>query len=504
MTITVDQVATTSFRATVQADRLAGEVKDLLGFGTHNIAARLAIARSLAIPEPPLLAQGEPGRTIRGEALFGTGDVLAAWLSLLIEYEGRPIETIGALQQCVRDHWVRGTTMLGELLAGADRSAITFWRRLAETALPSGRPPAGEGETTPRPGPMPRLIDLPLGPVSVDMSSGESVRMRPVTRGASPHVAVMGGVGSGKTRNAVFMLKALRAQTPVALVAFDFKGDMTDPSNALESAFAATVVSPPHDPVPLDVLALSERSEIAIKLAAQRLRDTLATLRGAGFGPVQRSLFAQAAEQALRRHEMCRLEDIRDELDTVYQVQGRQPDGVSGTIEDLCRLPLFDPQLAPAAFFDRSWIIRLSQDLPELVRVSIVTLVMDALDRWLNSLPDSQVDSDGNRALRVVALIDEAHRILGSKLPGLSNLVRLSRSKGGMIWLISQSPDDFEGEDDDFLAEMGLVMAFVSNAPPGATRRIFGDQARLAALGPGEAWVKLRGEQAQRVRVWSP
>jgi hypothetical protein len=46
-------------------------------------------------------------------------------------------------------------------------------------------------------------------------------------------------------------------------------------------------------------------------------------------------------------------------------------------------------------------------------------------------------------------MIDEAHQILETKLPALGNLVRMSRSKGGVVMLVSQSPNDFSNEDDD-------------------------------------------------------
>ena len=49
-----------------------------------------------------------------------------------------------------------------------------------------------------------------------------------------------------------------------------------------------------------------------------------------------------------------------------------------------------------------------------------------------------------------IALVDEAHLILASRLPAFGNQVRMSRSKGGVVVLVSQSPNDFEGEDDDF------------------------------------------------------
>lgn len=61
----LDEIATASFRTTAVADDQARKLKDALGFGAFNIPARLAIARSLAIAEPPADAVGEVGRAIK-------------------------------------------------------------------------------------------------------------------------------------------------------------------------------------------------------------------------------------------------------------------------------------------------------------------------------------------------------------------------------------------------------------------------------------------------------
>ena len=479
-------------------------MKDKLGFGAFNIPARLAIGCSLAIPEPPEPASGEPGAPMRGENLFGTGPDLAAWVSLLIEHAGRPPEGMAEFQAWVRAHWTRGMRQLRARLDEADGDIFQFWHRLAGSALP-----VGEGDA----GPIPRpeggrpldavALRLPIGEVATDIATGEVVTWALNGPGGSPHAAFMGGVGSGKTRTAAFMLRELRSRTPVPLLAFDFKGDLADERNRLHEAFAATVLEPPHDPVPLDVLALADHAPAAVTLAAQRLRDSLATLNGSAFGAVQRGLLGDAAERALGSHTPCRLADVLAALRHLYADKGRKEDGAVTTLADLCRLPLFEPDLAPAEFFARSWIIRLSADLPELVKVAIVTLASDALDRWLNGLPDAPTDAAANRALRVVCVIDEARRILGTRLPGLSGLVWLSRSKGGCVVLISQSPDDFSGEDDEFLNEMGLVVALRTNAEARSVRRILGGAAQLAALETGEAWVKPGGEpHPRRVAVW--
>ncbi|MBC6416484.1 MAG: hypothetical protein GDA47_01460, partial [Rhodospirillales bacterium] len=85
----------------------------------------------------------------------------------------------------------------------------------------------------------------------------------------------------------------------------------------------------------------------------------------------------------------------------------------------------------------------------------------------------------------------------------LSNLIRMSRSKGGAVMLISQSPDDFSGEDDEFLSEMGLVAAFSTNAPPRNAARILGKGANLGMLETGECLAKQRGDRAaKRIKAW--
>lgn len=501
--IGLDQIATASFSAVAEIDELAKPIEERLGFGHRYVLPRLAMALSLRLDEPPERATGKPGRPIRGENLFGTGRTAATWVSLFVEYAQEPLRDIGDLQSRVRDHWSRGVRLVHEYLAGVGGDTyVAFWQYLAD------RLPRSEGEGGidiedggPEP-PVPGAIALILGPAGVDVRTGEKPRFEPVARGASPHVAIMGGVGSGKTRTALFVLGELARQVRVPLIAFDFKGDLAGGENGLDRSFGAEVLDPLERPIPLDVLAFDATAPHALSLAAQRLRDSLATLKGGAFGAVQRGLLAEAAERALAAHRPCTLERVRDALIARYEEQGKAPDGAVETLNDLCRFPLFQPSLEPAAFFARPWVVRLRQDLPDLVRTVVVTLITDALDRWLNARPDSPVDADGNRALRIVAVIDEAHRILGHALPGLGNLVRMSRSKGGMVWLISQSPDDFESEDEDFLAEMGLVLAFGTNARPGATRRIFGARARLEELAAGEAWVRLRGEPARRIRVW--
>jgi hypothetical protein len=348
-------------------------------------------------------------------------------------------------------------------------------------------------------------VVLPVGPVGEDAQTGEPVSFPLNAPGGSPHIAIMGGTNSGKTYCAITMLKRLRTFGTVPLLAFDFKGDL---SERLAPAVGAEVVSPPRISVPLHVLSVDGTDEMSLREAAGRIRESIGRVKASKLSGVQSDALREAVFQVLRARlrggTSATLADVARALTAEYQRRGRNPDELTAALNELTQFVLFAPQMAPAEFFARSWIIKLPQDGTAEVRKLVINLTLDALDRWLNSQPDTPI-VDGRRALRYVCMLDEAHVILATKLPALGNLIRMSRSKGGVIMLISQSPDDFEGEEDGFLDNMGLTVAFNTQAKPGPTRTIFGPGALLADLAVGEAFCRIRTEaKTRRVVVWRP
>ncbi|QGY03255.1 DUF1832 domain-containing protein [Methylobacterium mesophilicum SR1.6/6] len=506
MALTLVDVAGGNFRTEEDADELNNKFMQRLGIKSRFIPARLAIARSLAaqgIP-PAVPYSAEMGKAIKGDTLFGTGANLSTWIALITQKNGGNITSLKDLLGVVAAHWARGLSLLDTEWGHAEGQEPAFVRRLVEVAgLPmtggSGLGgPLGRVDFSSSPGPIP----VPIGEVSTDATTKTFIEWVLNGPGGSPHSAIMGGVGSGKTRTAVAMLKAIRKRSNAPFLAFDFKGDLgTDADGkgyALDKVFGATVIQPPRTPIPLNVLALRSTDDMTLSEDAMRFRDSFGRLKGSTLGAKQRTAVFDAAQTALRTQHPCELHHIRDALQAVYAQKNMPEDGATSALEDICRFPLFSPTLSPAEFFSKSWIIRLPQEVPEASRSLVVNLMLDALDTYLNSLPDAPMEDSVHRSLRMVCVIDEAHRILGSKLPSLSNLIRMSRSKGGAIMLISQSPDDFSGEDDEFLSEMGLVGAFASNARPNAVTKIFGKGVNLSKLVTGQCVMKMRGEDAAR------
>lgn len=337
-----------------------------------------------------------------------------------------------------------------------------------------------------------------------DAQTGEQVQFPLNAAGGSPHMAIMGGAGSGKTRTAVHMLRELRQFGDIPLLAFDFKGDLSD---ALGEAFGADIVHPPRVPVPLDVLRLNSTDETSLREAAGRMRESIARVKSSRIGGVQADALREAVLTTLRlgtRGRPVSITDVSRALELEYQQRQRKPDELSSTLNELTQFQLFEPSLSPAEFFAKSWIIKLPQDGTAEVRRLIINLTLDALDRWLNSQPDAPTVS-GRRALRHITMLDEAHVILSTKLPALANLVRMSRSKGGVIMLVSQSPDDFDGDEEGYLDNMGLTAAFSTQARPGPTKAIFGSGISLVDLPVGHAACRIRIDaKTRRVIAWRP
>lgn len=512
MTFNIVDVAGANFRTDEKADELNTEFMRRLGMKKRYLPARLALSRSLGLTSSPnpITSEAEWGKAIKGDTLFGTGTQLMTWVSLVVQHSPSSEYDIKLLTSNVAAHWKRGLELLDADWKQSGEDVFKFVRRLVDHAE---LPLSGKFKSLEQGGGLDvfvneGLLSVPVGEISKEANTGAELEWTLNGPGCSPHSAIMGGVGSGKTRTAVAVLKSIRKQAPLPIIAFDFKGDLaTDEAGGgyhLDQLFEATVIEPPKSPVPLDVLSLRSRDDIEVSQAASRFRESFSRLKGAKLGDKQRDAVYEAAERALRSNVPCELDNFREELLNVYGEREMKEDGAIAAAREVCRFPLFVPTMPPEEFFKRSWIIKLPPHVVEESRSIVVNLVLDALDQYLNSLPDAPVAADGSRGMRIIAMVDEAHRILGSKLPSLSSLVRMSRSKGGAVMLISQSPDDFSGEEDDFLSEMGLVAAFSTNAPSRNAARILGKGANLATLSTGQAFVKRRGDgAAKKVQSWS-
>lgn len=493
------------FKTTLRADELNTKLMGLLGLKSRYEPARLAIARSLAVKTPPPEADAdeEDGKIINGQNLFA--DDLAVWVALVVEHAQHDNPTVRDVQELVKRHWVRGIDLLMSEWEQCEGDFDRFVLQLAgrggvrEGGKARAQRHGADGEFIPRAAP----VLLALGDPGIDVSTQQPVRWLMNGRGNSPHVAVMGTLGTGKTRLAVNMIRQAHQQSGCPVILFDMaKGDLAA-DEELAREIGAEVLSAPRSPVPLDVLHVADRNPTEVTNAAMRFRESFQLVTQSRPGGAQLDSLREAAQRALTGSAVVRIKDVRDKLREVYSEKKRKDDTVTSTFNDLTAWELFDPKFKPSEFFTKSWIINVAEATETAQRL-IVFLVLDALYAYCRALPDSDLDEQGHRALRLVVGIDEARKVLGYGHPSLISLIRESRSKGMTMFLISQSPDDYDSEDENFLENIGLGMSFRTNAMrPSALRAVLGENVDLGGLPNGVAVTRLPGRPGVvRVKTW--
>ncbi len=139
-------------------------------------------------------------------------------------------------------------------------------------------------------------------------------------------------------------------------------------------------------------------------------------------------------------------------------------------------------------------------------------MILDAASSFLLDQEESPAPG-GFRVLRHLLVLDEARKVLQEKKSeSLVDLIRLGRSKGSMVMLLSQDPSDFDGAADDFLSQIRTIVAYACAQSRSGLRSLEGVFGRKVQsqefsdtyLTPGVAFVKLPGRDAERIRCWQP
>jgi len=507
-----EQIWKAHFRSTEPSAALEDKLRSAYGLQFRYDAARLLIGRSLREPQPPdPLPAGTKwfNKAIAGEYLFG--EQLDLWLCAFI-LDGKLQEgaTTDHFRDLVEAHWARGYDLVSAELDGCEGSAIKLVQRLADLLPEAGTPvdvPFGAGS------PHAGEIRLKVGSVSQTHPGGKPVDFLLNAPGTPPHIALMGAVGKGKTTTGVQMALELARQARIPLLFIDPKGEFVSDGRvigALAALDGINAVELGTHACSLDFLPRADSPTQKIARAAMRLRDTIA-LCCKSPGDLQKDLLRAAIQDVIADGGDHSLETIRDAYERNLAANGKNADSIVSRLNELTGMSCFDPQMPASQFFSQSWVISL-KGLPEELKRLSTLMTLDATSQFILDQQDSPVPG-GLRVLRHLLVVDEARKVLQEKKSeSLVDLVRQGRSKGSVVMLLSQDPSDFDGAADDFLSQIGTVVAFACAQSQRGLRSLEGVFGRKVQanefsdtyLTPGLAFVKLPGREAERMRCWQP
>lgn len=472
-----------------------------------NLWARAALGFSLSLEALPDGGPYDSDGTEFQEPVF-FGDDKPVLLALLRQRHGGSLED-DEIGRVIKLHVERGLRNFRAEHERLNRRGDELMLHLVElgSSQMGAEPELARRLLPPAPDAADLAIRIQLG---TDVRSGSPVSHTLNAPGGAPHIAIMGRNGTGKTRTGLGLLSGISATAPYAVpfLLFDYaKGDIAANAQFVKQT-GATVVVLPDQQIPLAPLSLPHRGTFAIDLAARRFRDTVCSV--VKLGPIQSQRCLEVIAEAYHTSVdgTPDLADVSQLAQDRYEADDLREDSLLACLREFAAFPLFRPA---AGGFEhdllRTTHILDIHGLPEDLRKLAAFLVLDRLYSEIMSLPDAPLDGQGNRHLRLIIVIDEAHHYLPCRQPTLEKIVREVRSKGVAVMLLSQSPDDFDQGRYNFAREMGLAIVFSCVLEkPRMLEAVLGGKInprRLSQLGPGVALTRVSdSDEPVEVQAW--
>ena len=503
----LEEIAVPDIRPSQTSWELVDTLKRVWDVRVNYVPIRVAIGRSLLsgdLPNPDDYPDDNK-RAIDTQQILSAGeaDYAPLFRALIVQRHGRPLDDDEFLR-LLKAHVDHGFQLIKQDSAAFKNTDqwLDYLIELTQSGLEQRTleaPPAME--TVPA---FSGVLTVTLGE---DAKTGQPVRVE-FNRRTNNYLAVAGKPGSGKTQFVKDLLAQIRQQSEfrVNFIFFDYaKGDVAN-DEAFVAATRARVVRLPDESLPINPFSrVNVGSEMAVKMAAQEFSDTVRDVER-NMGTVQGQFLYEAIRSAFGESRVNTppfpdFYAVREEVDAAYRLANRKADTLTEVMRQFSDFQIFaraDADELWQTLSDKTVIV----DLHELtvLRELTVCLTLDAMYRELMAMPDTEV-TDGARAMRTIIVIDEAHHYLRDRKRRriLEKLIREIRSKGASVFLLSQSPDDYDQDDFDFteLLEFVLVLQssaqasrFLQSALGVTAQRARSLVAEMANLPSGEALVR--------------
>jgi|GEM_PF-1510451 hypothetical protein len=286
--------------------------------------------------------------------------------------------------------------------------------------------------------------------IGIDKETQQPIQYQ-INTANNPHFGLMGGSGSGKTYFLKHLLRQIRQQShyDTHFVFFDYaKGDIAGDTDFLRDT-QAQLIDVKKRPLPLNIFADAAPDEREQKATAERIVGVFKNVE-ASFGKVQEESLYNAIVSSYQNYTPYPdFENIREEV----QKNLKKADTLTSILRPLVEQHYFAAadEMIWGTWTNKTLVI----DIHQIERKDLVCfLILDRIFSELKKLGDAPFNKELNaRKIRTVVVIDEAHNFLSvpKRAQILERMIREVRSMGGMVILASQSPDDYDTSNFDFL-----------------------------------------------------
>lgn len=273
------------------------------------------------------------------------------------------------------------------------------------------------------------------------------------------NIAIAGMAGSGKTQLMKDILYQIskNSKNQLKFIFFDYKGEGNPEQlktflNATDCEFIDIVKDGGIKFNPFSSISLDERER---PFSINAFVDTIATFVP-GIGVVQKNNLKTILRELLddKKGTYPTINELFQNLEEYYEANKIKPDSLYSAIQNLTE-NLFNVKQEDV--LKKSLYLNLPPNLSDVLRQLLVFLLLRYFNTYFSSTNDVE-PVDNIIPLRYVIVIDEAHVYLKNKnaRKALEELLRLLRSKGVVVVMLSQGVEDYRTKDFDFASQVKL------------------------------------------------
>lgn len=275
------------------------------------------------------------------------------------------------------------------------------------------------------------------------------------------NIAIAGMAGSGKTQLIKDVLYQISKNTnnELKFIFFDYKGEgnpieLQSFLDSTDCEFIDIIESSGVKFNPFFAINLDDKQR---HFSIRAFVDTIAMFVP-GLGVRQENILIKLINELLDRKDGAypTIKELFDDLEAYYEENSIKPDTLYSVIRDLSA-NIFNCDPENPDIFNKSLYLNLPSALSDTLRQLIVFFLLRYFNSYFSSTNDC-VPEDYIFPLRYVIVIDEAHIYLKNKnaRKALEELLRLLRSKGVIVVMLSQGVEDYKTKDFDFASQVKL------------------------------------------------